>query len=214
MRCRAGLWLAALAGIAVTACEARPKTVFPQTEGVVMMLETGDPVAGVEVVAGVTGASTASDADGRFVFLAEIGRDTSLPLPASGVYMKREVLRAETADAHAYAPVNFLSIDETAMLPVALFLAMKETAYDRSGLPEDCVLTGEETYALQMLSAGRTDGLQAWLEGAEETGERAFYLEEWMDYVLVRALPRRCEIVTPQLMSWMEDIRALFGTEN
>ena len=79
------------------------------------------------------------------------------------------------------------------MLPVALFLAMKETAYDRSGLPEDCVLTGEETYALQMLSAGRTDGLQAWLHGAEETGERAFYLEEWMDYVLVRALLRRCD---------------------
>ncbi len=65
-----------------------------------------------------------------------------------------------------------------------------------------------------MLSAGRTAGLKAWLEGDDAYGERGFYLEEWMDYVLVRDLPRRCEITTPDLLTWMEDIRALFGSED
>ena len=207
---RASILLAALGVLVAAGCEARPKTVFPDTEGRVVMLETGDPVAGADVVAGVTEASTTSDAEGRFSLPAVIGRDTSIPLPASGVFMKREILRAQADGHHGYAPVNFLSIHTEAELPVALFLVSEEAPYSRAGLPEDCALNGEETYALQLLAAAEKAGLEAWLASDAETGDRGFYLEEWMDHVLVRALPRRCEIATPQRMSWMEEISALF----
>ncbi|WP_084399452.1 peptidase associated/transthyretin-like domain-containing protein [Henriciella aquimarina] len=200
----AGVLASALA--LTPACEARPKTLFPHTQGTVFLLESGAPVEGARVTTKTGTASTATDKDGRFEIAAEIGKDRSIPLPASGVYRDSALLAAHHEGHHAFAPVDFISISEEAESETWLFLLPADAPYSTEGLPADCALPEPAVYGLQLLAAGDTASLQTVLAANPDF---AFAFNRWLDRTLVRQLPQTCEIATQQLLDWMDTIETL-----
>lgn len=199
-----------LAGlILLTGCEHRTKTIFPETQGVVVDLETSQPVSGVLVsVIGEDGA-VETDSDGTFALPAIVRDDTSVLLPVSGVYRATALMRAEAADGRrAFAPVDFINPYPRAESPVAIFLIDPAAAWKSSALPDTCNPPEKAVFALQLLQSGRAAQVKAWLDA---TGGYTFTLEQWLDRVLVRELASQCDLPNALLYDWMEDIDAFIN---
>lgn len=188
------------------ACTPRIKTVFPAVEGAAIDVSTGWAIEGASVGGDRTEETAVTDEDGRFALQLVTAVDTSIPLPASGVYRDTVVIEAQVDGARAYGPADFISIAEVATAPVTLFMIGHEANFDAGTIPNTCELTDPETYALQMLGLDDKTVLTARLS---DDMEYAFSLEAWLDHTLVRALPKRCDVPLAQLMTWIDKIAAL-----
>ncbi|MEM5515755.1 hypothetical protein WNY37_02265 [Henriciella sp. AS95] len=199
--------LAILALILPVACQGREKTLSPAVDGVAVDVSTGAPVEDVTVSAGRGAETDVTDEEGRFSLGAVVASDTSIPLPASGVYRDTAVLEAQADGARAYGPADFISIGKRALSPVTLFLMGWDAPYVRGDVPESCELNDDEIYALQVLGLEDRDVMRGVF--AREL-EYAFAYETWLDQTLVRRLPKRCDVQTPQLRVWLDEIDRLF----
>ena len=190
------------------ACQSRQKTVFPAVEGVVVDVSSGTPVDEATISGDRTDETVGVDSDGRFSMVAVKARDTSIPLPVSGVYRDSAQIRADVDGGYAYAPADFLSTGDAAFAPVILFVLGWEAPYSAAGIPESCELTPEEAWALRFLAVDDRAAINRLLS---ENDEFTFALESWIDQTLVRKLPRRCDVQMPQLTRWLDEISAAFA---
>ena len=202
--------LCLLAGmILLTGCEHRTKTIFPETQGVVVDLQTGQPASGVVVSVIGEDRTVETDGDGKFALPAILRDDPSIPLPVSGVYRATALMRAEAGDGRrAFAPVDFVNPDPHAESPVAVFLINPAAAWNSGALPNTCNPPEKAVFALQLLQSGRAAEVKARLD---PMGEYAFTLEQWLDRVLVRELANQCDLPNVLLYDWMEDIDAFIN---
>ena len=192
-------------------CQPRPQTVFPDTQGTVFDLMTDAPVSGVSLSIADGDQVSSSDENGAFSIAAMTEWDRSLLLPVSGVYRSTAVITAEAGTRYAFAPVDFVNPFPEATSDVAIFLIERDAPFETAALPTDCTPPPQSIYALQLLGSGQSSALQKRLD---RTGGYRFTLEQWLDRVLVRQLPTRCDIPRPALMGWMDEIRAFVGGED
>ncbi|WP_084420706.1 hypothetical protein [Henriciella litoralis] len=196
--------IACLALIGLSACQTRPVTIVPATQGEVIRVSDDTHVSGARILVIGAEVEAISGDDGAFTLPAQTTTTTSVPLPVSGVFRKTAVLKAVTDDARGYGPADFISISDTALHPVNLFLLPPTAPYDTGDIPADCELPDEAIYALQLLD--RSDWLRTALA---DTPEYRFSLTSWLDRTLVRELPDTCEIPLAQLTGWNAEINAL-----
>jgi hypothetical protein len=196
--------LAWLALIGLSACQTRTVTVAPATQGKIIDMSDGASVSGARVIVIGTEIETISGEDGAFTLPAQTTTTNSVPLPVSGVFRKTAVMKASTDAARGYGPADFISISETALHPVHLFLLPRTAPYAISAIPADCDLPDEAVYALQLLD--QPDRLRTALA---EMPEYRFSLTSWLDRTLVRQLSDTCEIPLHQLTAWNAQIGGL-----
>ena len=189
-------------------CINRTVTVVPATSGKVVHLASGALAEGAQVTAPGTDVSATTGPQGEFQLAALTRKRSEVVLPVSGVYVDGAALMAETGEARAYGWTQFISMSDTAMTDVTLFLIPRGAAFDSSGIPEDCALEDDEKYALQMLAAPPSDALQAWLDSGIEHGDQ---LDQLLGIALVGNLSRRCDVPTAQTRDWSAQIDALTG---
>lgn len=200
-----------LTGLALLpGCINRTVTIVPATVGKVVYLASGEPATGARVSAPGTDISAETGPLGEFQLAALTRKRSEVVLPASGVYVDGAALMAEAGEARAYGWAQFISTSDTAMTDVTLFLIPRGAAFDGSGVPEDCTLEDDETYALQMLAAAPSGALQAWLDSGIEHGDQ---LDQLLGVALVGNLSRRCDVPTVQTRDWSAQIDALTGEE-
>ena len=204
--------IALLAAVSMSAgCQSRPQTVFPETRGTAFNLMTDEPLSGVSLSVVDGKQVSSSDETGAFSLAAKTKPDRSLPLPASGVYRSTAVIKAEAGSLYAFAPVDFVNPFSKAESAVAVFLIERNAPYETDALPSGCTPPPQAVYALQLLGSGQSSIVQKRLD---RTDGYRFTLEQWLDRVLVRQLPTRCDIPRPALMRWMDEIRAFVGGED
>lgn len=200
------LFLAALT--LLPGCINRTVTVVPATTGQVIHLASGEPAEGAQVSAVGTGITATAGPQGMFTLAALTRKRNEVVLPVSGVYVDGAALMAETGETRAYGVAQFLTLSNTAMSDVTLFLLPRDAAFDRGGIPEDCTLEDEDVYALQMLAAPPSDTLQAWLDSDIDHADQ---LDQLLGAALVGNLSRRCDVPTEQTRDWAAQIDALTG---
>ncbi|WP_300391719.1 hypothetical protein [Henriciella sp.] len=203
------LLLTAAGLLAVTGCQTRDKAVVPNTVGTVLDYHTGAPAAEAVVSAIEVPVSTRTGPEGAFSLEALTRSETDVVLPASGVYIARAPLKATTGTSRAYGYASFLSMSDTADQPVAFFLLPADAPYPQDALPEDCIPTDEERYALQALEAGPSATVSTWLEADME---HPYYFENLLDDA-IGGLGNRCRLTTASRLEWNERIEAFIGED-
>lgn len=193
------------------ACQHRTQTLFPDTDGIVIDLASGNAVGGARVSVVGEDSETTSAQDGNFSLPAITRTDPRIPLPVSGVYRATAVVKAEGANgSRAFAPVDFVNPSTRAETAIALFMLDADAPWDAGPLPAGCEPTAEAVYVFQLLQSGQSRAVRGHLDTIDGYD---FTYRQWLDRVIVRQLPRQCELPTNLLMAWIADIDAFVDGE-